>query len=79
VPQVATAVGGVGAAVTAETGVLVPPGDPEALAGAIVEVLGDPERCADMSAASARRHAERFQLDRMVAATARLYETALGR
>jgi glycosyltransferase involved in cell wall biosynthesis len=78
-PQVATAVGGVGEAVTRETGVLVPPRDPAALAAAIVEVLGDVERCADMSAASLRRHAEHFGLDRMVAATARVYETALGR
>jgi glycosyltransferase involved in cell wall biosynthesis len=79
VAQVATAVGGVGEAVTADTGVLVPPRDQGALAEAIVAVLGDPDRRARMSAASVRRHAEHFRLDRMGAATARVYEAALAR
>ena len=79
VPQVATDVGGTSEAVTAETGRLVPPDDPVRLADAIVDVLAHPDRRADMAAASVRRHAELFRVDRMVAETARVYEAALGR
>jgi glycosyltransferase involved in cell wall biosynthesis len=79
VPQVATDVGGTREAVTSATGVLVPPGQPALLADAIVDVLAHPDRRADMAAASVRRHAERFGLERMVAGTARVYEAALGR
>jgi glycosyltransferase involved in cell wall biosynthesis len=79
VPQVATDVGGTGEAVTLETGRLVPPEDPVALSDAIVDVLARPDQRAEMAAASVRRHAERFRLDRMVAETARVYEAALGR
>jgi glycosyltransferase involved in cell wall biosynthesis len=76
VPQVATDVGGTREAITTDTGVLVPPGDPEALADAIVDVLRDPGRRGE---ASVRRHAERFGVERMVAGTASVYEAALGR
>ena len=76
VPQVATHVGGTGEAVTFETGVLVPPGDPVALAEGIVEVLANP---GDRAEASRRRHAEHFGLERMVAGTAAVYAAALGR
>jgi glycosyltransferase involved in cell wall biosynthesis len=80
VPQVASDVGGVREAVTPETGVLVPPGNPEALADAIVALLRDPDRRAAMAAASRARHAERFGVERMVAATAALYlSTRRGR
>jgi glycosyltransferase involved in cell wall biosynthesis len=79
VPQVATAVGGTGEAVVPDTGILVPPHDPAALAAATVALLGDPGRRAAMSRASVRRHGEHFGVERMVAATARLYEEVLGR
>jgi glycosyltransferase involved in cell wall biosynthesis len=78
VPQVATAVGGTGEAVVPDTGILVPPHDPAALAAATVALLRDPGRRAAMSRASVRRHAERFGVERMVAATARLYAEVLG-
>ena len=73
VPQVATDVGGTGEAVSAETGVLVPPGDPSALADALVALLGDPARRAAMAEASVARHRERFTVERMVAETAAVY------
>jgi glycosyltransferase involved in cell wall biosynthesis len=78
VPQVATAVGGTGEAVVPDTGILVPPHDPAALAAATVALLRDPGRRSAMSRASVRRHAERFGVERMVAATARLYAEVLG-
>jgi glycosyltransferase involved in cell wall biosynthesis len=76
VPQVATDVGGLREAVTAETGRLVPRRDPAALAGAIAEVLSNPDA---MPAASVRRHAESFRVERMVEETARVYDAVLGR
>jgi len=79
VPQVATAVGGTGEAVVPDTGILVPPHDPAALAAATAMLLRDPGRRAAMSRASVRRHAERFGVERMVVATARLYGEVLGR
>jgi glycosyltransferase involved in cell wall biosynthesis len=77
VPQVATDVGGTREAVVPETGVLLAPGDPAALAEAVIALLRDPERRAAMGAASRARHAERFTVDRMVAATAALYDSLL--
>ena len=79
VPQVATDVGGTGEAITADTGVLVPPHDPEALAAALTTMLKDPARRRRMAAASRTRHSERFGIDRMVAETAALYDSVLGR
>ena len=77
VPQVATDVGGNGEALVPETGVLVPPGDPSALAAAVVSLLRDPERRKVMATASRARHAERFTVVRMVAETAAVYEAVL--
>jgi glycosyltransferase involved in cell wall biosynthesis len=73
VPQVATDVGGTGEAIAPETGVLVPPSDPAALADALAGLLADAGRRQAMAAASARRHAEHFTVDRMVADTAAVY------
>jgi glycosyltransferase involved in cell wall biosynthesis len=79
VPQVATDVGGTSEALVPETGLLVPPGDPSALADAVVALLRDPERREAMAVASRARHAERFTVERMVAETAAVYDAVLGR
>jgi glycosyltransferase involved in cell wall biosynthesis len=78
VPQVATDVGGTGEAVAPDTGVLVPPHDPAALASGVSALLADPGRRAQMAAASRARHAQRFGVERMVAATAAVYEEVLS-
>jgi glycosyltransferase involved in cell wall biosynthesis len=57
VPVVATRVGGVPELVPEGTGLLVPPGDPAALAAAIGRLLDDPE-LARAQAEAARQHAE---------------------
>jgi glycosyltransferase involved in cell wall biosynthesis len=71
VPVVASAVDGL-VDVVGEAGVLVPPGDPRALAAALGALVADPARCAALSAAG-RRRAERFDLDRMVRRYESLY------
>jgi glycosyltransferase involved in cell wall biosynthesis len=78
VAQVATDVGGIAEALTPDTGILLPPGDAEALAEAVVALLRDPARREAMSAASRRRHAEHFAVERMVAETAALYDAVLA-
>jgi glycosyltransferase involved in cell wall biosynthesis len=61
-PVAATAVGGIPEAVTdGVEGLLVAPKDPEALAGAITAITGDPSRRAAMADA-ARRAGERFDI-----------------
>jgi glycosyltransferase involved in cell wall biosynthesis len=77
VAQVVTDVGGNAEAVTPATGLVVPPGDPVALADALIALLRDPERRTAMAAASRLRHAERFSLEQMVAATAAVYAAVL--
>jgi glycosyltransferase involved in cell wall biosynthesis len=79
VPQVATDVGGSGEAVGPDTGLMVPPHDPAALADALVHLLSDRELRSRMAEASRARHAERFGIDRMVAETAALYDDVLAR
>jgi glycosyltransferase involved in cell wall biosynthesis len=79
VPQVVTDVGGSGEAVgVGETGLLCPPNDPPALAERILELLGDPDRRAAMAEASRARHRENFGIDRMIDATAALYDRVLA-
>jgi glycosyltransferase involved in cell wall biosynthesis len=77
-PIVATAVGGVGESVThLETGLLVPPGDPVALAGAIRTALSD-EPLARHLAASGKARVERyFTADRMVRRVTAIYDQVL--
>jgi glycosyltransferase involved in cell wall biosynthesis len=68
---VASRVGGIPEVVVdGETGLLVPPGDAEALAAAIVRLLEDPESRCRMGASGRRRVRERFDAGTM----ARRYE-----
>jgi glycosyltransferase involved in cell wall biosynthesis len=57
-----------------ETGVLVPPRDPEALAGAVGQLLGDPERRAILAAAAANKLRD-FRIEVVARRFAALYET----
>jgi glycosyltransferase involved in cell wall biosynthesis len=73
-PVVATRVGGVPEVVVdGETGLLVPPDDPGALAGAIDRLLADPALAARMGEAGRRRALELFSAERMADRTAALY------
>ncbi len=71
---VVTRAGGSGEALAdGETGLLVPVGDPAALAAALESLLRDPARRARMGAVARERWAERFTAARMVAETEALY------
>ena len=75
VPVVATPVGGIRETVVdGVTGLLVRPDDPEALADAIVRLLGDPA-FARRLAAAAREQAHRYTEERMVAETLAVYDS----
>lgn len=61
-----------------ETGLVVPPGDPAALAAAMRALEDDPATAEAMGRRAARRYAAEFTADRMVKAYLALYEAALA-
>jgi glycosyltransferase involved in cell wall biosynthesis len=74
-PVVATDVGGVRELV-AETGVIVPPGDPAALARALAELLDAKERRTELGQQAHARVAEHFSIERMLQNTIRAWRAA---
>ena len=74
IPTVATDVGGSSEVVLPETGILVPPGDPGALADGVVSLLLDPQRRAAMASAAREHHAHQFRVERMIVETAAVYD-----
>jgi glycosyltransferase involved in cell wall biosynthesis len=78
-PVVATAVGGVPEIVReGETGFLVAPRDPAALAERVSRLLDDPELARDMGERGRRRQREAFSRQAMVGAVTALYERLLA-
>lgn len=78
-PVVATSVGGVPELVSdGVTGILAPPGDVGALAGALESLARDPQRRREMGAAG-RECSKRFDVSAMVAAYAALFEEVARR
>ncbi len=77
-PVVASAVGGIPEVVLPEeTGLLVPPADPCALADALNRVLRDRDLARQMGAAGRKRVEEHFSWTAIAARTRRLYEALL--
>lgn len=69
-----TSVGGVPDAITdGETGLLVPPGDPDASAGAISRLLDDPELARTLGRAAGRVAEERFGVDALAHRVGEIY------
>jgi glycosyltransferase involved in cell wall biosynthesis len=78
-PVVGTATGGIPEWLeNGETGLLVKPGDPNALSAALAALLSDPERAGHMGVRGVARVAELFSPERYVDAIARAYELALS-
>jgi glycosyltransferase involved in cell wall biosynthesis len=75
VPQVVTNVGGTIEAVTADTGRLVAPKRPGALADAIVGMIDSPSLRVSASVASRARHRTMFDAERMVRETVDIYQS----
>ena len=66
-PIVATEIGGVADAVQNDrTGILVPVGDVQAFAAALVRLAGDAELAARMGQAGRERHRTHFSYERMI-------------
>jgi len=57
-----------------ESGLLTPPGEPEALGEAIATLASDAERRASMGEAARRHVTQRFTVERLVSDIGRLYE-----
>jgi glycogen synthase len=78
-PVVASAVGGLlDLVIDGETGLLVPPRDPQALRGALERLLADAELRARLGAAARARVAELCDWDRVTAETLAVYRRALA-
>jgi glycosyltransferase involved in cell wall biosynthesis/O-antigen/teichoic acid export membrane protein len=75
---IASAVGGVPEILGQGGGVLVPPGDPEALADAMCALLADPALAARLGAEGRALVHDRFGIDRMVDESLRLYSRLLA-
>jgi alpha-maltose-1-phosphate synthase len=76
---VGTRVGGIPEVVVdGETGLLVPPDDPAALAAALNALILDPARAAAMGAAGRKRAATEFGWDAIAAQTVQLYDALLS-
>jgi glycosyltransferase involved in cell wall biosynthesis len=79
-PVIASAVGGIPEIVVREdTGLLVPPGDARALAGAIASLLSRPDRARAMGARGRERARERFSIEAAVRRHQQLYDTLSSR
>jgi glycosyltransferase involved in cell wall biosynthesis len=64
--------------VDGETGILVPPDDPDALADTVVGLLDEPARAAGLGAAGLARARREFSVSRMADRTVEAYEEALA-
>ncbi len=75
IPVVASAAGGIPEAIVHdETGLLIPPNDPEALALAVCALLSDQERAEALGAAGKKRVREEFSVHRMVEGNLDVYQ-----
>lgn len=79
VPVIASAVGGLPEVVVdGETGLLVPPGDEEALADALLALLTDPGRRAEMGRRGRMRAREDFDLEDEIDAVSKIVQKGFG-
>ncbi|GAB4478106.1 MAG: hypothetical protein Kow00124_22060 [Anaerolineae bacterium] len=78
-PAVASNLGGPAELIVdGETGILVPPGDPSVLAGALLDLLGAPDQAAAMGEAAYCRARDLFNAERNAQATLAIYDELLS-
>jgi len=78
-PTIASNVGGTGEIITdGDTGVLVPPGNPEALADAVAGVLQNPDKYAVMARRGAEFVEQNFSLEKMTGKMVQIYAELAG-
>ena len=78
-PVVASRAGGIPEIILhEETGLLVPPKDPEAMAKAILRLAGDPDLAQTLARKGRRRVEEIFSVDSMVEGVLQVYRNLLG-
>jgi glycosyltransferase involved in cell wall biosynthesis len=77
-PVVGTAVDGIIEQLTPQTGVIVPPDDPHALAAVISELAGSPERRQALGRAARVRATSEFSLERQASGLDQAYRAAMG-
>jgi alpha-maltose-1-phosphate synthase len=75
---VSTRIGGIPYEVTEDTGILIEPGDPQALAQALDALAADPERCKLMGEAGRSRALEIFNWERSADIAVQLYHSILA-
>jgi glycosyltransferase involved in cell wall biosynthesis len=78
VPVIASAVGGIPDMLDADCGILVPPGDPAALADAMMLLAGNPVRRNDMGAAARARYHRLFGPAAVVPLMLNIYRRVAG-
>ncbi len=77
-PIIATRIGGIIEQITdGENGILIPPGDPSALAKAIIVAINNKELCRNLGLMARRRVGESFSLKKMVAEMENVYQSLL--
>ncbi len=78
-PVVATEIGGIPEAVIqGKTGLLVPPGDSEEMAQAIIQILQDPEKAKSMGEKGRARVKERFTKTKMLSEIQNVYQSLIS-
>jgi starch synthase len=78
-PVIASRVGGIPEIVVeGQTGLLLPPGDPAAIAAAVKRLLKDPAEAKAMGAAGRKRAEDQFSWTRIAARTKAMYEGLTG-
>jgi phosphatidylinositol alpha-mannosyltransferase len=78
-PAVASDIPGYRDVMTAEAGLTVPPGEPDALAGALIALLEDEPRRERLGQAARRLAEERYSWGGIARSLVHVYERALGR
>jgi phosphatidylinositol alpha-mannosyltransferase len=78
-PAVASDIPGYRDVMTAEAGLTVPPGEPDALADALIALLEDESRRERLGQAARRLAEERYSWDGIARSLVHVYERALGR